>query len=83
LHRLFKYLKLIYYKPKTKSATQENGGGKAKPVVHKACFLSRSKEILMVNLAPKQINLAPRQTVLLCSASPSSLTVHTIPEFSM
>jgi hypothetical protein len=46
----------------------------------KLCFLSKAKETLMVNLAPKQTNMTPRQTTLLCSALPSPLTVHTIPE---
>jgi len=46
-----------------------------------ARFVSGAKETLMVNLAPRYINLTPRQTVLLCSAVSSPLTVHTIHEF--
>jgi len=46
----------------------------------KVCFLSKAKETLMVNLSPKQTNMTPRQTTLFCSALPSLLTVHTIPE---
>jgi len=38
----------------------------------KICFVSKAKETLNVNLAPKQ-------TALLCSVLPSPLTVHTIP----
>jgi len=44
-------------------------------------FVSRAKETLMVNLAPILINLTPKQTVLLCNALPSPLTVHTNLEF--
>jgi len=47
----------------------------------KVCFLSRVKDTWLVNFAPRQINLTPRQITLLFSVLPSSLTVHTIPEF--
>ena len=39
----------------------------------KVCFLSNLKKTFNVNLAPKQ-------TTLLCSALPSPLTIYTIPE---
>jgi len=50
-----------------------DGGGEGDK--GKVCFLSKAKETLMVNLAPKQINMTPKQTALLCSALLSSLTV--------
>jgi len=47
----------------------------------KVCFLSKAKETLIVNLAPKQTNMIPIQTTLLCIVSPSPLPVHKILEF--
>jgi len=47
----------------------------------KICFLFKVKETLMINLAPKQTNMAPRQIALLCNALSSQLIVYTIPEF--
>ena len=55
-----------------------DGGGEGD--YGKVCFLSNAKETLMVNLAPKQTNMTPTQTALICSVLPSPLTVHTITE---
>jgi len=44
----------------------------------KVYFLSREKETLMVNFAPRQTNLTHKKTACVSS---SSLTVHTILEF--
>jgi len=44
------------------------------------CLFFKAKEILMVNLTPKQTYMTPRQTTFLCNTLSSPLTVRTIPE---
>ena len=46
----------------------------------KVCFLSRTKETMMVNLTPKKTNLTLIKMTFLFSVTPSSLAIPTIPE---